>query len=1039
MKTIFLILFIICTQGFAQPKPTDQGNVSVQDFKLIQNGSEIRDIDGNGTLDILLSLDEPIETFAQFSISRTGFPNTLNNTFYVNIHQTEVETGIKSILVRLGTLSVGQVPSNFLISLGDDFTAKGKLTVELSLVANTNQYNVIDTNPNDNISNSMIVDWSMGAEYALDSIELEQFERPSEDNDSDGAIELYRGEVTAANLIIKGRFLTTATLKGITLCRRIYEGDTPDGPSTQLGPFYPEISGEDSKDFTLRVDSFLYDYALNFPDSDGPYNVQIKICSRLPDLNPLSDIVYTRFELIDVISPEFKVAQQTVRTSSQRNLEDGDEIDLLIDSPLIIYPSIRALGIEDYLDSDSASVKLTTTITYSNPQLEKDVIEREILLKDFFENYESYGFATYYFLYPKSKSFKIETKVDSNNMYPEISEVDNSKSIVIGDGSFDESSIDLAIKEVKIGQVFKLDTDSVVELVQNKEADILVTPELLADNSSLPGETVIEIKATQGSQVIGTKQITLGFLRGLNENSDPVIIDGVDTSVAGNASLNVEIGFVDSTIQDTNIDNNSRDIVLDIRQSTPINANFYTFGGCSGEEGRSCPTSPINNLVSLINGESKDLALRTIPLSNDSLRILDKGIFKGSPINAKRNTSMGRAISSGLIEDMKNLGLKKSLRKFPENEDLNRPFLIVSRDYFRFHGYPGEYPEDYPATLPQDGVTYGVTNTGVDIFVNPASIIADDSDLTVFPHELVHTLVLLNGGGDGKHTDEPIIGAYDAERNINITEGITTYNYLNQTSFSPIATEHWIDKKSYQDIFAFLQNPIKDPKVMIVSGILARDGSVEITETFISNEGVLTPNSSNGAIELVSKSSDGTILNNFSFDIDFELLSIPLGVIEVDREPFVVSLPYNEEVSNIEIVVDGEVRSTIDPFSKGLVDAFRSIDAETQIVARRDKLRIKEVRKKILLKIAKGYEFFTEKYNKEVEACNNKQSRRNRYRFYKNRNNCKSRLKLLEKAVNYKLRLLKKKTQRWLNEKNGELVDRTFILNLINTLEERNS
>lgn len=597
----------------------------------------------------------------------------------------------------------------------------------------------------------------------------------------------------------------------------------------------------------------------------------------------------------------------------------------------------------------------------------------------------------------------------------------------------DEKKLDVSF-DAKIGQVFQFDSSEDIELVQNKEADVLVTPKIVGDDDfSVPRNTTVEISAKQGTQDLniilpnGMTNMTVGDIENWGTRG-PIIFDGVDTSVLGSSSVDIEMKILGEDIEDEP-GNNQDSILFSIGSTYPFNINFYNFMGCTGDPDRTCPKNVRPSFLSELEGDSRSVILNTYPIIENKLNFVNNGSFRGSPVNAKKPANRPGVVpmSFGLIEDMKNIGLKKSLIKYPANEDINRSVLLVSDEYFIHHDHPSEKNAIF---------SRGLTNTGKDKFLNPASIITDNSLSAVLAHELVHSFVNHDSGSDGAHSDDDVKNAYDAKNNFLYSDS-NVRNYMFEQS-NKIGLKPWIDKKSYKDLFNFFKNPIKDPEVLIISGILSRNGDIEITETLVSKNGVLTPNPDEGSTEITIVGFENEILTSFRFEMDFQLMSSPDGLIDVDQEPFVISLPYSKEIRQIEVRIDGELKVRFDPLGKSLVDAINSLDEESQIFTKRNNNKLKKLRKRQLLKYANKYEYLAKKYDEKLNKCSYKRSRK-KSSWHKHKHCFAGKFKneVSKRALDQILRLLKAKINRWVNESPGPLIDKSFILELIEVIEGR--
>src|SRR5262249_36135778 len=119
-----------------------------------------------------------------------------------------------------------------------------------------------------------------------------------------------------------------------------------------------------------------------------------------------------------------------------------------------------------------------------------------------------------------------------------------------------------------------------------------------------------------------------------------------------------------------------------------------------------------------------------------------------------------------------------------------------------------------------------------------------------------------------------------------------------------------------------------DPPLLIVSGILAADGTMELQRWFTLPEGTVD-SPSPGPFTLRLTDGAGTTLLTVPFDMPFEADVEPLGRVPTDVSGFAFAVPYPAETAKITIeLADGTPITEVDPVSKTLEDAIDAVPSQ---------------------------------------------------------------------------------------------------------------
>jgi parallel beta-helix repeat protein len=93
-------------------------------------------------------------------------------------------------------------------------------------------------------------------------------------------------------------------------------------------------------------------------------------------------------------------------------------------------------------------------------------------------------------------------------------------------------------------------------------------------------------------------------------------------------------------------------------------------------------------------------------------------------------------------------------------------------------------------------------------------------------------------------------------------------------------------------------------KTLLIRGYVCQNGTVELEPLYVLQDvPESSPEPGNCSIRLVD--NNGTILSETPFAISYELVIDPVGTFETDVAPFAFSLPWQENTSNIQILLNG--------------------------------------------------------------------------------------------------------------------------------------
>ncbi|MFC1774750.1 putative metal-binding motif-containing protein [Nanoarchaeota archaeon] len=199
------------------------------------------------------------------------------------------------------------------------------------------------------------------------------------------------------------------------------------------------------------------------------------------------------------------------------------------------------------------------------------------------------------------------------------------------------------------------------------------------------------------------------------------------------------------------------------------------------------------------------------------------------------------------------------------------------------------------------------TNEKVIIAENPISVF-------VSMHELAHTLHFV--WSDNEMINDCGINYHNQNPPLYLADGIQTsfegqpirYRYDQFSDIMTITQDSKMNLCTYYHVLNVLKEKIKDPRVILISGLVSKDGSGELHSSY-QLDGEIDEGEGNWKIQ--KKDKDGTVLGTQSFKPIYNIHADgPRGTLEIEKETtgFVIRVLDQEGVSQIDLVnPDGEV------------------------------------------------------------------------------------------------------------------------------------
>ncbi|MCJ7646386.1 hypothetical protein MUO65_05745, partial [bacterium] len=146
--------------------------------------------------------------------------------------------------------------------------------------------------------------------------------------------------------------------------------------------------------------------------------------------------------------------------------------------------------------------------------------------------------------------------------------------------------------------------------------------------------------------------------------------------------------------------------------------------------------------------------------------------------------------------------------------------------------------------------------------------------------------------------------------------GSETFKYGNR--------DVWIDDADYKKLFEVFRTNKTDPDILLVHGVISKEGTIHLGRQYMVKNGMtdyIIPG--NYSVELAD--FNGQVIANIPFLTGFYMYADPIGIIETDFAAFTLAIPYNTNVSKLQIQYLGEKLLEINPNIKLLHHGVDSI------------------------------------------------------------------------------------------------------------------
>jgi hypothetical protein len=202
----------------------------------------------------------------------------------------------------------------------------------------------------------------------------------------------------------------------------------------------------------------------------------------------------------------------------------------------------------------------------------------------------------------------------------------------------------------------------------------------------------------------------------------------------------------------------------------------------------------------------------------------------------------------------------------------------------------------------------------------------------------------------------PLVSGYNARlgKRYDFVGSIMGKNSKDSSRTWPI--DRWPDEASYNKVFDYLRTPPVDPELLVISGTIAKDGTVIMGPSYELPNGLLSSEEPEGdvLIKIVNSQNLEVYSHRISFNSNVRIArargepgvtSFDLGVM-----PFAVALPKLENASSVQIVRSGRILSTTRLAATKLEGIINSLPLDSFVSSRlKNGAKISSIKKQVLL------------------------------------------------------------------------------------------
>jgi len=143
----------------------------------------------------------------------------------------------------------------------------------------------------------------------------------------------------------------------------------------------------------------------------------------------------------------------------------------------------------------------------------------------------------------------------------------------------------------------------------------------------------------------------------------------------------------------------------------------------------------------------------------------------------------------------------------------------------------------------------------------------------------------------------------------------------------------WVCDECYTHLFKKFRVEKKDPEILVVVGIIYKNGTLELGKWYRVEEGKddsgeIVPG--DYTIELLDENAN--ILQDISFSAEFKAFATPGRIVEIDFAPFALAIPYPNNASVARILYQNEIMTEVNLTTKLFNDAQDSLIQDYEIL-----------------------------------------------------------------------------------------------------------
>lgn len=134
----------------------------------------------------------------------------------------------------------------------------------------------------------------------------------------------------------------------------------------------------------------------------------------------------------------------------------------------------------------------------------------------------------------------------------------------------------------------------------------------------------------------------------------------------------------------------------------------------------------------------------------------------------------------------------------------------------------------------------------------------------------------------------------------------------------------WIDNEDYAQLFKQFRVNKTDPEVLLISGIITKDGTVQLGKSYLVENGTIddiTP----GDYSIQILNAEGQVLIDIPFYTSFHANIDPIGIVETDFAGFAFAIPYPENSATARVLYKDKIMTEVNLPQKLFEDAINTL------------------------------------------------------------------------------------------------------------------